>query len=546
MAKRKSPSPKAGYASAPAAGAADAKTGKTPPAKGWSAAGYELASVLVVAVAVAILIKWFVFDVYLIPSGSMETAIHGRPDGGDRILCSKLSYRFRELKRWEVAVFDFPYESALMYDSRESSEQYRGQNYVKRVVGLPGENLAIYRGDIWTKPLSGGEYRRQTKPDSVQRGMWIHVAEEDFTDLRPGDLDWFWRISGDGEAKLGKNELTLSPKNGIMRMAYRPRVPAGEKRDALADAPGIPDRYVLEQPVQFKCRNRTPEGALCGHIFSKTVRTQNILARCPRCGSLQPETSAIFYHRRTGLPVYLSAVRTSPLAVELASSPQGENAQRTAEYHIVPDLRSATTVVFTTDASWFGAAIHEDNRNVQAIFNASGQIELRVNGAASRPEHRALAPFKIGASHEIEFYMADGRGRVFVDKSDTPLLDVEIWRDTRQPANMASATPRASGVTLAAGGGDVILRQVNIDRDIFYYSGMEKSDWERRGGETFKYLMSHKGEAVIGPDAFFPMGDHAVSSYDARNWGPAPLANLKGPAVLVWWPPERMHLIPSP
>lgn len=531
--------------------AADAATDRAPaeadpknaaPAQGWRA-GLELVYVLAAAILIALLIKTFVVDVYLIPSGSMETAIHGRPDGGDRILCSKLNYRFRDLKRWEVAVFDFPYASALAYDKPEYVEPYRGQNFVKRVVGLPGETLAIYRGDIWTRPLTGGEFRRAVKPDSAQRGMWVNVCEEDFADLQPGDLDWFWRISGDGEAKLEKGSLTLSPASGVMRMAYRPRVPAGENRDALLDIPGIPDRYVLEQPVQFKCRNVYPDGRICGHVYVKTFKTQNMLARCPKCGSLQPETSAIFYHRRSGLPVYEFPMARTTYAVSYEASPQGERGTvRWSEYHIVPDLRAVVDVVFASESSWYGAAIHEDNRNVQAIFNASGQIELRVNGAPSRPEHRAVAPFKAGSAHKIEFYMADGRARVFVDSETTPRLDVEIWRDSRQPSNLTIVNPRSSGVTLAAGGGDVILKHIIIDRDVFYYNGMEKPNMK----EKFNYIAGHNGEAVISPDSFFPMGDHCPSSYDARSWGPVPLSNLKGPALLIWWPPERARVIPSP
>ena len=510
------------------------------PARGWRA-GLELAYALGGAVLIAVLIKSFAFDIYLIPSGSMETAIHGRPDGGDRIFCSKLHYRFRGLKRWEVAVFDFPYESAITYDKKEDAEAYRGQNFVKRVIGLPGEALAIYRGDIWTRPAAGGEYRRATKPDSAQRGMWLNVCAEDFADIRPGDLDWFWNISGDGEARIGKGSLTLSPEKGVMRMTYRPRVPGGEGRDTLIDLPGIPDRYVLEQPIQFKCRNVGPDGQACGHVYVKTFKTHNILARCPKCGSLQPETSAIFYHRRSGLPVYDPPMPHLPHMVRRSASPQGEDSPRWADYHIVPDLRALADVVFASESSWYGAAIHEDNRNVQAIFNASGQIELRVNGAASRPDHRAVAPFRAGAAHRIEFYIADGRARVFVDSEEAPLLDVEIWRDSRQLSNTAATNPRSSGVTLAAGGDDVTLKRIAIDRDVFYYSGMEKPGMER-----FSYIAGRNGEALVGPDTFFPMGDHCPSSYDARSWGPVPLANLKGPALFTWWPPERAHIIPSP
>ena len=50
---------------------------------------------------------------------------------GDRILVSKLI----EPKRWDLMVFRYPEDPSV--------------NYVKRLVGLPGEKLAIRDGAIW-------------------------------------------------------------------------------------------------------------------------------------------------------------------------------------------------------------------------------------------------------------------------------------------------------------------------------------------------------------------------------------------------------------
>ncbi|MCE9556592.1 MAG: signal peptidase I [Planctomycetes bacterium] len=54
---------------------------------------------------------------------------------GNRILVSKFAYEFREPRRWDVFVFRPP---------RDASK-----NYIKRLVGLPGETLRIYRGDLY-------------------------------------------------------------------------------------------------------------------------------------------------------------------------------------------------------------------------------------------------------------------------------------------------------------------------------------------------------------------------------------------------------------
>jgi len=55
---------------------------------------------------------------------------------GDRILVSKFAYQFSEPQRWDVAVFKFPAEAKT--------------NYIKRIVGLPGETLQISHGDVFT------------------------------------------------------------------------------------------------------------------------------------------------------------------------------------------------------------------------------------------------------------------------------------------------------------------------------------------------------------------------------------------------------------
>ncbi|MFM8709138.1 MAG: signal peptidase I [Planctomycetia bacterium] len=55
---------------------------------------------------------------------------------GDRILVNKFAYDFTEPKRWDVVVFKYPEEAKT--------------NYIKRLVGLPGETVSIAGGDIWT------------------------------------------------------------------------------------------------------------------------------------------------------------------------------------------------------------------------------------------------------------------------------------------------------------------------------------------------------------------------------------------------------------
>ncbi len=76
----------------------------------------------------------------------------GTTFSGDRICVSKFAYVLSEPKRWDVIVFKFPYNAK--------------QNYIKRLVGLPGETIHIVHGDLYRTTESSSELEILRKPDS--------------------------------------------------------------------------------------------------------------------------------------------------------------------------------------------------------------------------------------------------------------------------------------------------------------------------------------------------------------------------------------------
>ena len=62
----------------------------------------ELPILLVIALGLALLIKTFLMQAFFIPSGSMEDTLQV----GDRVLVNKLSYRFTDIQRGDVIVFN--------------------------------------------------------------------------------------------------------------------------------------------------------------------------------------------------------------------------------------------------------------------------------------------------------------------------------------------------------------------------------------------------------------------------------------------------------
>ena len=175
-------------ASSPASG------GQDEPTAALSHSGTrETVESLVVAIVLAFLFRGFVAEAFVIPTGSMATTLFGRHNDvqcpecdywyqtgasaenedrrsgevlattcpicrfrleldkshepnhrsfdGDRILVSKFDYDLAEPSRWDVFVFKYPANAK--------------QNYIKRLVGLPNEELKIRHGDVYTRPFSG-------------------------------------------------------------------------------------------------------------------------------------------------------------------------------------------------------------------------------------------------------------------------------------------------------------------------------------------------------------------------------------------------------
>ena len=93
----------------------------------------ELVVVAVVAVGVAVLLRLFVVQTYFIPSLSMYPTLNM----GDRIVVNKLSYDLHGVQRGDIVVF-----------ARPADENCGGPpvpDLVKRVIGLPGETIALSR-----------------------------------------------------------------------------------------------------------------------------------------------------------------------------------------------------------------------------------------------------------------------------------------------------------------------------------------------------------------------------------------------------------------
>jgi signal peptidase I len=142
---------------------------------------------ILVALAVAILVKTFVIQAFYIPSESMVPTL----EVGDRVFVSKFMFDGGDIARGDVIVFENPNAAELPDRSGISSvlhwlgegvglAQPENEDFIKRVIALPGETIEIRHDVVYIngKPLdepyltqaareSTGEYPLHTVPDDA-------------------------------------------------------------------------------------------------------------------------------------------------------------------------------------------------------------------------------------------------------------------------------------------------------------------------------------------------------------------------------------------
>lgn len=93
--------------------------------------GRELVETLVIALVLAFLIRTFVFESFQVQGHSMLPTLHNN----DRVLVNKLAFRLGKPKTGEIIVFQSPVVPS--------------QDWIKRVIGLPGETVSIRHDDVY-------------------------------------------------------------------------------------------------------------------------------------------------------------------------------------------------------------------------------------------------------------------------------------------------------------------------------------------------------------------------------------------------------------
>ena len=118
---------------------------------------------IVIVAAASYLVVAFVGQRTQVSGESMETTL----SDGDHLIVDKISYRFRDPKRYDIVVFPYRYEENTYY--------------IKRIIGLPGETVQIVDGYVYINGVLLDEHYGNARiNDPGQAAQPITLGDDEY------------------------------------------------------------------------------------------------------------------------------------------------------------------------------------------------------------------------------------------------------------------------------------------------------------------------------------------------------------------------------
>jgi signal peptidase I len=409
-------------------------------------------------------------------------------NNGDRILVLKYIYSVMEPKRWDVIVFKEP-EAAR-------------DNFIKRLIGLPGDTVEVINGDVYIGRGVEGEANATQrliarKPEELQQSLWQLVFNNDYYPTDEGTPrltgpDWINPWTPVGSWTKGTTMTCQSP--GPAALVFHP-------------AAGMPQGY-------------PPYGLNTLGYNNDMDKDEN---------GLRPEMSA------------RSIVGDLRLETLWTPRPGGEK-------EVKLTLGRPNNCY---QAGW----------NAGALTLSRYNMTTKAFDAVPATVYTATIPQHPGQSYRLALDNVDHAVRFYVDGHKV-LEYEEPWSAAQAAADLKafpadwSTVPRMGGASTAsvdtliridvAGACD--LSHLKLFRDLYYTQLLPEWVNEQHGG--IKGTALQDNPLTLGPDEFFAMGDNSRASSDGRLWtrvydpladlglrpGVVPRRYLLGKAFFVYWP----------
>jgi signal peptidase I len=404
---------------------------------------------------------------------------------GDRVLVSKCAYELNDPKRWDVVVFKFPYEAST--------------NYIKRLVGLPGETVRIHYGDIW---IGRGEEPFQIARKTPSKLLAV---------LRPVfDNDYMPTIAKYGWPARWASEVSTEAGGWASNDDVR------FSTDGKADGETW-IRYHHRTPSHKQWADSTP-------IRPESVKSQLI-------------TDFTAYD--TGRTWGAYAADSSPSCDRLG-------------LHWVGDLALESEITSESDAGQMVFELRKGGRRFQCRIDlATGVASLSISGEDAAAFHpKATTVVRGKGTHQIRFANCDNALYFWVDGTVVSFDAATEYEDLK------NAQPEESDlepVGVASVGAKLSIQHVRVLRDLYYVAVSDRkgneaiSDYEdpffAAKDLTDQLLQNRPRQRFVDfplkEDQFFMLGDNSTNSQDGRLWGPDYWVDrdlLIGKAICIYWP----------
>jgi len=120
----------------------------------------DLVETIITALLVFVIIYLFLFQPHQVKGNSMQPNF----EDGEYLLTNKVTYRINKPKRGEVVIFESP--------------QNKDFDYIKRIIGLPGEKVKIVNGKIFINGSVLDESAYLADDVYTQEGSFLPENEE--------------------------------------------------------------------------------------------------------------------------------------------------------------------------------------------------------------------------------------------------------------------------------------------------------------------------------------------------------------------------------
>ncbi len=543
----------------------------------------ETVESIIVAVVLAMLFRTFGGEAYIIPTGSMAPSLQGqhmdvqcekcgaryltgssednptippadrkkvietycpfcraplaiRPrsnpehvsNSGDRIVVNKFVYDFKQPERFDVIVFKNPNNGK--------------QNYIKRLVGLPGEKLTIENGDIFTMQDAGDAgWKRNIVRKPAYKLLAMKHPVDDTNYIAPQLTAAKWPLRWQEWANPGRSAWKVAVQNH--RPIYSIDQDQSEKH-WLRYRHLVPSKEIwcqIEEGKTFEDYAANHLGELIGDWYCYNER---IVA--DRFGLKENDENGLHWVGDLGLEVDCE-IKAGYGKLYLDMVEAG------VHFELEIDTTTGTGRLTNTGSFPFHKPDGSDPNNVATcqtpikspgkynviVFNADDQIRLWVNRRPVEFDRDCYTPerYSIPRWSPTEPGDAEPLGIAATGLGLT-ITRLRTWRD-QYYTSVKGDTLGPTSSRNETGYNPNSIREVLKNPAL----------WDSPGGHQLFQSRFRDGGPMfeLGHQQFLPMGDNSPESLDARIWQGdhyVPGELMIGRALFIFWPHPKSKPIP--